>query len=215
MRQKMKKTEQMKFWQGQFGDEYTERNSNDFNKIYKERFGITRTDLNNKFLSKFKKETSMLEVGCNRGVQLNILKKMNFKNLWGIEINNKALNIAKEDKSMNIVYGSALDIPFKDSYFDIVFTSGVLIHISPTDLPKVIDEMYRTSKRYIWCYEYYSEKCKEIIYHDNKNRLWKNDFMNLFLKRHPDLKVVMAKKMDYIKQNNTDIMFLLEKKAKR
>jgi len=207
----MKETEQMKFWKGDFGNEYTERNTGDWDNFYKEQWGITRTALNKDFLSKIKKESTILEVGCNLGNQLKILEKDGFTNLYGIEINKKALTIARNNKSFNLVEGSALDIPFKDDYFDLVFTSGVLIHISPKDLPTVIDEMYRVSNKYIWCFEYFSDECKEIEYRGNKNRLWKNNFMKLFIERHPDLKVVKEKKIKYVANDNVDAMFLFEK----
>jgi len=207
----MKDTEQIKFWKGEFGDEYTQRNSENPDELYKRQFGITRTELNNDFLSDLNKNISRLEIGCNRGIQLNTLEKNGFNNLWGIEINKKALQIARENKSLNLIEGSALEIPFKDNFFDLIFTSGVLIHISPKDLPKVIDEIYRTTKKYIWCFEYFSEECEEIIYRDHKNRLWKNNFLKLFLEKYPDLKIVKQRKLKYLENENIDMMFLLEK----
>jgi len=211
----MKDTEQIKFWKGKFGDEYTTRNSGDFEELYKKQFGITRTELNNDFISDLNKNMPILEVGCNRGIQLNILEKMGFNNLWGIEINKKALQIARENKSLNLIESSAFELPFKDEFFNLVFTSRVLIHIYPKDLPKVIDEMYRTTRKYIWCFEYFSNECQEIIYRKHENRLWKNNFLKLFLERHPDLKIVKQKKLKYLENENIDMMFLLEKKIKR
>lgn len=208
----MEKTEQMNFWEGDFGDEYTDRNSGDFEDMYKKQFGITRTELNKEFLGDIAKDAKILEVGCNRGIQLKILDEMGFENLWGVEINKSALKIAKEvNSNFNLVLSSGFDIPFKDSFFDVTFTSGVLIHIHPDDLKCVIDEMYRTSKRYIWGFEYFSPECTEIEYRGHKNRLWKNNFMQLFLDRHPDLKVVKEKKVKYLGSENEDVMFLLEK----
>ncbi|GAG39927.1 unnamed protein product, partial [marine sediment metagenome] len=78
----MKDTEQIKFWKGEFGDEYTLRNSEDFDELYKKQFGITRTELNNDFLSDLNKDIFTLEIGCNKGLQLNILEKSGFNNLW-------------------------------------------------------------------------------------------------------------------------------------
>ena len=43
------------------------------------------------------------------------------------------------------------------------------------------------------------------------NKLWKNNFLKLFLERHPDLKIVKQKKLKYLENDNEDIMFLLEK----
>jgi len=42
---------------------------------------------------------------------------MGFKNLYGVEINKKAIEISKSiTKNIYIIQGSALDIPFKDNY---------------------------------------------------------------------------------------------------
>ncbi|MFW9868428.1 MAG: pseudaminic acid biosynthesis-associated methylase [Candidatus Thorarchaeota archaeon] len=207
----MVKTTQEEFWEGEFGDEYTSRNTGDCDEFYKKQWGITRTELNNKFLSKLSKNASILEVGCNRANQLMILHEQGFENLWGIDINKKALQIAKENRHFNIIEGSGFDIPFKDRYFDLVFTSGVLIHIAPENLPKIIDEIYRVSKRYIWGFEYFSEECKAIEYRGHKDRLWKNNFLQLYQDRHPDLKEVKQMKIKYIETENVDMMYLLEK----
>ncbi len=206
----MKKTEQMEFWKGEFGDEYTERNTGNFDKLYESFYGVTRTALNKKFLGRLAKDLRILEVGCNKAVQLQLLKRLGFSDLWGIEINRKALMEARADVTFNLVEASAFDIPFKDGFFDMVFTSGVLIHIAPKDLPKAIDEIYRTSKKYIWSYEYFSEKNVALEYRGHKNRLWKSNFMQLFLDRHPDLRLV---KKELLKRSDgdADIMFLLEK----
>ncbi len=207
----MEKNEQIEFWKSRFGDKYTERNSGDWDKFYKEQWGVTRTELNEDFLSNLDKQSLMIEFGCNRGNQLKILKNQGFKNLWGLEINKKAIKIARKDTDLTIIEASAFDTPFKDNYFDLVFTSGVLIHIVPENLNKIIDEIYRVSKKYIWCFEYFSEKCEEIEYRGNKNKLWKNNFLKLFLERYPDLRIIKEKKIKYLSSNNVDMMFLLEK----
>ena len=207
----MNQTEQMEFWKGNFGDDYTIRNAGDWDELYKKTWGITRTELNKEFLSGLGKDISILEVGCNRANQLLVLKDDNYTNLWGIEINKKAIELARENKSLNLLEGSAQNLPFKDGFFDLVFTSGVLIHISPDDLPKAMDEIYRVAKKYIWCFEYFSEECQEIVYRGHKNRLWKNNFLKLFLERFPDLKLVRQRKIKYVENDNVDEMFLLEK----
>lgn len=209
----MEKTEQIKFWESEFGDEYTLRNSEDMDLLYQKNFGISRTKLNQEFLGELDPKSKILEIGCNQALQLVKLNEIGFCNLWGLEINQKALKIARNNLSFNLIFGTAFDIPFKNNFFDLVFTSGVLIHISPKDLPPAIDEMYRTSKRYIWCFEYFSEECQEISYRGHSNRLWKNNFLKLFLTRHPDLKIVKEKTIKYLDSDNRDIMFLLEKPA--
>jgi len=102
-------------------------------------------------VNKFRSLDRVLEVGCNVGNQLLLLKEMGYTNLWGIELQDYAVEIARKRTSgINIVKGSAFDIPYKDAFFDLVFTSGVLIHIPPDHINKVLDEIYRCTNRYIY-----------------------------------------------------------------
>jgi pseudaminic acid biosynthesis-associated methylase len=207
-----KGNEQIDFWKGDFGDDYTVRNSGDFDELYKKRFGITRTELNEEFFSNLGKNSKILEVGCNRGIQMEILKKMGFSNLTGIEINKNAIGLAREDKDLCIMEANAFDIPFKDNYFDLVFTSGVLIHIAPENLSKAIKEIVRVSKKFIFGVEYFSEKCEEIEYRGNKNRLWKNNFPKLFLDTDSSLSLLKSRKIAYLdNKNNINVAYLIEK----
>jgi len=211
-----KMTQQLKKWSGDFGKEYTDRSiygPKELDIFYKNMWGVKRSEMNEEFLFEIKKNvSSILEVGANVGNQLALLQSTGFKNLYGIEIQGYAVEKAKElTKGINIIEGSAFDIPFKDGYFDMVFTSGVLIHIAPSDINTVLDEIYRSSKRYIWCFEYYADKYTEIGYRGNKNLLWKTNFCELFLDRFKDLALLKEKKFRYVDNDNVDSMFLLEK----
>jgi len=203
--------EQTEFWKGKFGDDYTERNHGEWDEFYKEQWGITRTELNVEFLGDLDKDIRILEAGCNRGNQLEMLNKNGFTNLWGIDVNKQALGYARSNKELNLVEGSLLDIPFKDNYFDLVFTSGVLIHIHPDDLKKAMSEIVRVSKGLVWGFEYFAEECTPIEYRGNANKLWKNDFLKLYLDTFPELKVVKKKLVPYLKDDNKNMMFLMKK----
>lgn len=126
---------QMKYWMGDFGKKYTNRNAltlDEMNEMYRKKFGMSREDLNNLFIDKINRNIKILEVGSNIGNQLLLLQKIGFKNLYGIEINSYAVEVSKSrTKNINIIQGSAFDIPFKDKYFDLIFTSELLIHITP------------------------------------------------------------------------------------
>lgn len=207
---------QKQTWSSDFGKDYTDRNiygPEELDAFYKLQFGSTRTEMNGEFLNKFiSKEAKILEVGCNVGNQLRLLQKMGYKNLYGIELQDYAVEKAKQlTKGINIIKGSADDIPFKDGYFDMVFTSGVLIHIHPKFIQNVLSEIYRCSGKYIWGFEYYSEDCQEIKYRENDELLWKNDFLKVYLQQFKELKVLSNKKFKYEKSNNEDLMYLLEK----
>ena len=209
-------TQQIDFWKSDFGKEYTDRNSHsseEWDKFYRNTWGKTKIEMNANFLGDFPKDIKILEVGCNTGMQLNGLQRMGFENLYGVELQPYAVEEAKKyTKNINIICGSGFDLPFKDRYFDVVCTNGVLIHISPNDLPKFMTEMYRCSKKYIWGLEYFAEKTTEINYRGHSNYLWKANYAALFLELFPDLKLVKKEMYPYLDNpNNVDFMYLLEK----
>jgi len=212
-------SKQITKWKDKFGKEYTNRNAltlDELERMYKNNFGLSRTELNNIFIGKFNHSIKILEVGSNIGNQLLLLQKMGFKNLYGIEINDYAVELSKQrTNNINIIQGSAFDIPFKNEYFDLVFTSGVLIHVAPHDINLVLNEIYRCTKEYIWGFEYYEEKYTEIIYRGKKDLLWKANFAQLYLNLFKNLKLIKEKKLKYINDNNIDLMFLLKKKGDR
>ena len=208
-------TPQENFWSSDFGDHYNQRNTfsnEEFNSLYHKRYGLTRSDMNQRFLADLPIET-ICEVGCNIGNQLAILQASGYNNLTGIDINKNAITVAQERlPSANIVEGSIFNLPFSDNQFDLVFTSGVLIHIQPTDLSKAMLEICRVSQRYIWGFEYYAPTSEEIEYRGVKDRLWRGDFAARYQKSCPGLTITKQEQFTY-KDNATlsDAMFLLEK----
>ncbi len=215
----MQKTNrQLEKWTGGFGQEYTERNRSSLSameKLNKRYFGVTRTEMNRQFLDGFDRSMRILEVGCNIGNQLLCLQRMGFDNLYGIEPQDYAVEmVRKKAKEIQVIKGNIFDIPFKDGYFDLVFTSGVLIHISPKNIKKALKEIYRCSRKYIWGYEYYSKKYEEIAYRGEKNLLWKTDFKRQYLKQFSDLEVIKEKYLKYSDNDNIDTMFLLRRKRR-
>lgn len=202
-------------WSGKLGKEYTDRNlmsPDELDQQCIDNYGISRTGLNEEFLGDLNVDR-ILEVGCNVGNQLLLLKKMGYTNLWGIELQDYAVEIARKRTSgIGIMKGSAFDIPYGDAFFDLVFTAGLLIHISPDDIDKVLDEMHRCTNRYIWGFEYYSPDDYQMInYRGENDLLWKTDFAKLFLDRFPDLRLVRKEVLPYRRNDNLDIIYLLEK----
>ena len=206
----------MKEWEEQFGREYTDRNAlslEEMELLYKKQYGVTRTEMNAKFIGDLDRDMKVLEVGSNIGNQLLYLQKAGFRNLYGIELQSYAVELSKSrTKGINIIQGSAFDIPFKDAFFDLVFTSGLLIHIAPDDIDAVLDEIYRCTRKYIWCFEYYAEDYTQIPYHGHSDLLWKTDFSGLFLDRFSNLRLVRDEFFKYLNSDNLDTMFLLGKR---
>lgn len=213
----MEFNKQEQFWSGNFGKEYTDRNSreqSEWDKFYLENWGISKPDLNEKFLGNLPKDSKILEVGCNTGMQLVGLQRNGFSQIYGVELQPYAVQKAKEfTENINIIQGSGFDIPFKDNYFDVVCTNGVLIHISPDNLLKIMAEMVRCSKKYIWGWEYFAPETTTINYRGNNDYLWKADYAQIFIDNF-GLKLVKKEIYPYINQaesGNADCMYLLEK----
>ncbi|HSI10798.1 MAG TPA: pseudaminic acid biosynthesis-associated methylase [Chthoniobacter sp.] len=174
---------QLEAWQGEFGEAYTERNVEDWRKR----------------LPGFRRAVDalpirrVLEVGCNRGHNLVAFSELigADSEIIGIEPNGRARQVARTSSSqISVLEGNAFDLPFKDGYFDLVFTAGVLIHIGLADLPKALAEIYRTSRRYILAMEYFAETETVIPYRGREDLLWKRNFLQHYQTQFPDLKLV-------------------------
>jgi pseudaminic acid biosynthesis-associated methylase len=139
---------------------------------------------------------------------------MGFSDLWGIEISQEAFELAKTNtKNINVIRCSAFEIPFKDDFFDLVYTSGVLIHINPTELDFILNNIYRLSKQWIWGFEYYSGSLTPVSYRGKEGLMWKNNFLKCYLEKFPNLRSSKEKKLKYTFNDNVDHMFLLEKES--
>ncbi len=204
-------------WQGKFGRNYTDRNNhtwNELDKIHTKLYGMTRSYLNTIFLENIPRDIKILEIGTNIGSQLGMLSRMGFTSLHGIEVQAYALEKARQNlPGADLRQASADAIPFPDKSFDLVFTSGVLIHISPMERDKVISEMIRCSRKWIWGFEYFSQESVEITYHGNSGLMWKMDFCQLFLDANPLAQVVLRRKIPYIADQNIDEMYLIDLSA--
>lgn len=212
----MNTTIQEQFWKGDFGKEYTDRNkwSNDeeWDKIYLDTWGLTKLEINNKVLRDVPRDIKILEVGCNYGAQLRGLQRMGFTNLYGVELQSYAVEESKKVYSgLNIITGSGFDLPFKNGFFDLVCTNGVLIHISPNDHSAFMKEIYRCSNKYIMGWEYYNVEIKELNYRDNQGYMWKADYSKIYQNNFPGLKEKSKHLVKYLANENEDAIFLLKK----
>ena len=126
---------------------------------------------------------SLLECGCNIGRNIKFLNKVLPKSKKSIiEISKEAFRTVSErydiDKSFN---GSIVDSKFKSESFDLVFSSGVLIHIHPSDLLENMTKMFNYSRKYILIAEYFNRTPVMIEYQGEKDKLFKRDFGKMFI----------------------------------
>ena len=194
------KTKQLKAWTGNFGKEYTDRNTqtvSGLNRDYKEELGVSATALFQKGLHSLP-VVSILEVGCNIGNKLAILNSLGYGNLTGVEPQQYAINRGEKLYPF-IAYqqGTIFELPFLDNQFDLVFTSDVLIHISPKYLTKALKEIVRVSRRFVLGFEFYSDKPQEVAYRSFRDLMWRRNYKQDYLKIFPDLSIVYEKKFDH------------------
>ncbi len=213
----MRETPQMQVWRGAFGTEYTDRNilrPDELDALYQRRLGVSRRAMNEQFLDDLPRALRILEVGSNVGNQFLCLQAMGFTHLCGVELQRYAVELSKRYvHNVAVLQGSAFDVPFKDASFDLVYTSGVLIHLAPADIGGALREIYRCASRYIWGLEYFAPHYQEVEYRGHQALLWKTDFAKLYLDAFPDLRLVKQRIFRELDGPNEDIMFLLEKPA--
>ena len=169
-------------WAGSFGDEYAERNAEADRG--REPFWQATIDR--------LRPADALEVGCNVGGNLRWLAELlGPEKVAGVDVNERALDAArKRVPGADLRMASALELPFEDESFDLVFTTGVLIHQAPEDLPAVMGEIVRCSRRYVLCGEYFGEQETEVPYRGERGALFRRDYGALYAAAHPDLRLV-------------------------
>ena len=202
-------TDQEKFWAGEFGDLYANRNRG-------EEFLGSQINYFSKIFESMQPIKSVMEFGANIGENLKAIQLLSPKaKLSAVEINIQAVKELKKwaKNSVKVYAQSILD--FKpDHKSDFVFTKGVLIHMNPEKLDKVYQLLYNTSSKYICIGEYYSPTPTQVTYRGNSDRLFKRDFAGEIMKKYKNLRLIDYG-FSYHKDNNfpqDDITwFLFEK----
>ncbi len=183
-------TKQVEFWRSEFGIDYARRNAN---QITDDGMRRLMRDWGRMLAHAVTpKPESVLEVGCNIGRNLLALRHF-VERLHAVEPNPAAVGEARAAPGLDqadIREGAGDALPHGDASIDLVFTSGVLIHVAPDDLGRVTDEIVRVARHYVLCIEYFSHEPAEVRYHGRDGFLFKRDFGRFYLERYPGLRVV-------------------------
>ena len=202
------KTEQEKFWAGDFGDEYIGRNKS-------EEYLASNLNFFSKAFNQLGQPNSIIEFGANIGMNLRAIKLLFPKiDLFGIEINkNAADELAKFIGQENVFNGSIFEFEATHKC-DVSLIKGVLIHINPEMLSLVYEKLYTASNKYILICEYYNPSPVNVSYRGHSDRLFKRDFAGEMLEKYVDLKLVdygFCYKRDKAFPQDDITWFLLEK----
>jgi pseudaminic acid biosynthesis-associated methylase len=165
-------TEQEQFWKGDFGGSYLERNRS---VDWRARIPFW-TDI-----IKLTGARSVLEAGCNVGANMKAIRAVDpMIALWGCDINNAAIEEAG-NADLSVAEASLFDLKKEwPGGFDLTFTVGVLIHVSPADLSRAMDSIISVSNRYVLAVEYADETEVEVPYRGHSERLWRRPFGKLY-----------------------------------
>ena len=198
------------FWQGEFGDKYTERNVDLVENNY-QMFGNIFYNDDYNFTCDIE---SIIEFGAGSGQNILALQRIfSDADYAAIEINKIAFNELCEIKNdkLDVLQDSILNWDFEVTY-DLVLTKGLLIHIHPDDILKAYEVLYQVSNKYILMCEYYSPNRIMIPYRGEDDKLWKFDFAGEMISRYP-VKIIdygFVSKYDQYPQDDLT-WFLMEK----
>ncbi|WP_223487775.1 pseudaminic acid biosynthesis-associated methylase [Pseudomonas sp. A-RE-19] len=176
-------SEQEKFWLGDFGNQYVERNVG-------QPLVAANLALFAKALTRVGRIESLVELGTNAGNNLQALRQLLPQcDLFGVEINSSACAQARALGIAQIWQGSLFDFP-RERTFDLTLSKGVLIHLAPELLAAAYAQLYELSNRYVLVAEYYNPAPVEVLYRGNSGKLFKRDFAGEMLDRYEDLQLV-------------------------
>ncbi len=177
-------TDQERFWAGDFGSQYIQRNQGEL---------LNAANLNffAHALGRAGAIRNLIEFGANIGMNLKALRQFYpTASMHGIEINpDAAKRLAEVIPTKHIFAGSILEFEPTQSW-DLVLIKGVLIHLHPDVLPQVYDKLVEACGRYLLVAEYYNPVPVSIPYRGHGERLFKRDFAGELLDRHANLRLV-------------------------
>ena len=134
---------------------YSETSSSKLNKHYKNWANLYDTDMSswgyayplqlNKILTnklKLKKTIKILDAGCGTGYVAEVLSKLNYKNITGIDFSEEMLTIARSKKIYKKLMCQSLNekIDLRSKQFELIICTGVLTsgHVGPSALHELV-----------------------------------------------------------------------------
>lgn len=88
---------------------------------------------------------SVLDVGCASCISHPLFQGK--KEYVGVDFTLNFLKVAKKDHpGVDVVCGTAWELPFRDGAFDVSYVKDVLEHTGPEAYKKILDEMWRISR---------------------------------------------------------------------
>ncbi len=176
-----------------YAEKLIQKNEEAYNLV-SEHFSQTRSFLWSgllQFKNYVKNKDIVLDFGCGNGRLLDVFSSKEI-NYFGLDISSSLLKEAKKrleikkinNSNIKFINIKSLKVPFKDEYFDSVFSIAVLHHVPSRKFRlKILKEFYRVLK----------PNGKVIITNWN---LWQGKYLNLIFK-YAILKFLGQSQMDF------------------
>lgn len=177
-------SEALAYWVGAHGDAYHERNEITAEAI--ENYRRLWAEITGPMLPEYPK--SVLEIGAGLGRSLRGLKQHlpGGVRYFAVEPNDFARERLVRD---GVVFKDDASVGLESfiGTFDLTFTCGCLVHVSPDDLAEFCERIYRRVGRWLVAIEYFSAQPREIEYRGEMGRLFLRDYGAYWLDHFPDL----------------------------
>lgn len=203
----MQTTQLNEIWTNEFGNQYTDRNSD-----------ASLFCLRAPFWAGILKQTqpkNILEVGCNLGGNLPVLKLLAPQvQITAIEPNQYAANRCQQSShgQWTVQNASIFNADLSPQSFDLVYTTNVLIHIASQDLLAATKKIVDLSRGYVLAVEYYWPQVKEVKYRGLDGALWKRDFGLFYLENFKNLELMDTGYVDQAQGFDRSTWWLFKKK---
>jgi ubiquinone/menaquinone biosynthesis C-methylase UbiE len=97
-------------------------------------------------VNRMPKDANVLDVGCGIGKLYRYIPGT--MTYTGLDLTEHFLEIARtENPGINVVHGSALNLPFDDNEFEYAVCKDFLEHVDPDDVQVAVQEMARVASR--------------------------------------------------------------------
>jgi 2-polyprenyl-3-methyl-5-hydroxy-6-metoxy-1,4-benzoquinol methylase len=95
------------------------------------------------------RDINILDVGCGSGPLLMYLQEKKFTNLYGVDISEEQIELAKQKNLRNIVQGDLIEYTKKgaNAFFDVIIAKDILEHLTLEELFTLGKELKRILKK--------------------------------------------------------------------
>lgn len=151
----------------------------------------------------------VLDVGCGMGRLV--------RQLWtrgvdahGVDVAPPVIEHGNSQAPGRFHQGSALDLPFPDERFDTLLSTGCLVHIAPGDVPRVLAEFHRVTRRYLFV-RLATTPDRDRRWHltVQPRPWWEQEFIKAGFRRHP--RMLQVRSFVHLQQDDWQVLMLWEK----